>query len=142
MDNNNNNNKQPDINAIPDLTLMTSKILEFIDFIAIPSTKELKKNNIGGYNYIVDERFSILPISMIKLLSEEENIATNLEKIMDMIRLLQDVKNGKNTFEITENEFFEKRAEEYVYPQFGGKEQFYKTAEENKLKQEKKNKKK
>jgi hypothetical protein len=134
----------PDVNAIPDLLELTNKILEFIDFYDKPEMKKLREENMGNYNYIVGEKFEKLPPSMIKLLSDEENRSSNLEKLMEMLRLLQTVKDGKNTFEKTENDFFEKRAEEYIYPKFGGRENFYKVSEEYKTQQEleeKKNKK-
>ena len=134
----------PDVKAIPDLLELTNKILEFIDFYDKPEMKKLREENMGNYNYIVGEKFEKLPPSMIKLLSDEENRASNLEKLMEMLRLLQSVKDGKNTFEKTENDFFEKRAEEYIYPKFGGRENFYKVSEEYKTQQEleeKKNKK-
>ena len=132
----------PDINAIPDLTLLTSKLLEFIEFEDKPETHELKKNKRGEYNYIINDQFKILPPSMIKLLSEPDKRTENLSKILDMINILKEVKNGNKTFETAENEFVEKRAEEYLYPKFGGKDNFYKIAEENKRKMENKPKKK
>lgn len=129
---------QPDINSIPDLVLLTNKVLEFIDFEDNIETQNLKKNDIGRYNFIVDDRFKSLPTSMIKLLSDKDKRTENVEKILDMIRLLKNIKEGYTSFENAENEFFEKRAEEYLYPKFGGKENFYKIAEENKKKQNKK----
>ena len=107
----------------------------------ITITNKLLINNKSGYNLIVDERFSIIPVAMLRLLSDTQNRASNLEKIMDMISMLEKVKNGTNSLENAENIFFEKRASEYLYPQFGGRENFYKIAEENKKKKElKKNK--
>jgi hypothetical protein len=124
------------MNNIPDLTQLTTKILEFIEFHDNPTTQELINNNKSNYNYILSERFEIIPIAMVKLLSDIENRASNLEKIMDMISMLEKVKNGANSIQNAEETFFEKRAAEYLYPQFGGRENFYKVAEENKLKQE------
>ena len=131
----------PNINAIPDLVELTNKVLEFIEFEDNPETKNLKSNDRGYYNYILEERFDKLPTTMIKLLSEPNKRKENLEKILDMIRLLKSVKDGQTLFEKAENEFVEKRAEEYLYPQFGGKDNFYKIAEENKQKQQKTNEK-
>lgn len=133
------------VDNIPDLVEMTNKIIEFIDFSDKSETIKLKENNIGNYNYIISERFSILPQSMIKLLSEREKRTEHLEKILDLIELLKKVKLGTKSYETAETEFIEQKSEEYLYPQFGGKENFYKIAEENKKKQEaekpKKNKK-
>lgn len=125
---------------IPDLKKLTDKLLKFIEFIDKPEIRELKKNEIGKFNYLVNEQFSDMPVSMIKLLSDFENRDNNLEKILDMINILKSVETGEKTFETAENEFVEKRAEEYLYPAFGGKDNFYKVAEENKKKKDKKKK--
>ena len=125
---------------IPDLKKLTDNVLKFIEFIDKPEIRELKKNEIGKYNYLVNEQFSGMPVSMIKLLSDYENRDKNLEKILDMINILKSVETGEKTFENAENEFVEKRAEEYLYPAFGGKDNFYKVAEENKKKKDKKKK--
>lgn len=125
---------------IPDLKKLTDNILKFIEFIDKPEIREIKKNEIGKFNYLVNEQFSDMPVSMIKLLSDYENKDKNLEKILDMINILKSIETGEKTFETAENEFVEKRAEEYLYPAFGGKENFYKVAEENKKKKNKKKK--
>ena len=124
------------IPQIPDLTLLTSKILEFIEFYDNPKTQNLIKTNKSKYNAMINERFEMIPIAMTRLLSDNEKRVQNLEKIMDMISMLEKVKNGNNTLENAETNFFEKRASEYLYPQFGGRDNFYKVAEENKQKRE------
>jgi hypothetical protein len=130
------------ISNIPDLVEMTNKLIEFIEFSDKPETIKLKENNIGNYNYIISNRFSILPTSMIKLLSDREKRSEHLQKILEMIDLLKSVKSGSKSYESAETEFIEKRSEEYLYPQFGGKDNFYKIAEENKKKQEEEKKQK
>lgn len=128
------------MNNIPDLEKLTDNVLKFIQFVDKPETKLLRENNLGQYNFIVDKDFSELPVSIIRLLSDQDKKTENLEKIIDMINMLRDVKNGTKTMQTTENEFMEKRAEEYLYPTFGGKEKFYEIAEENKKKNKKKKK--
>ncbi len=130
------NNNLPSVSAIPDLELLTTKIIEFLEFMDQPEISSMKEHEPGNFNYLVQQKYSMLPVSMVKLLSDKPNRAQNLEKIIDMINILRSVKNGEKTFETAENEFVEKRAEEYLYPAFGGKENFYKVAEENKKKQE------
>ncbi len=141
MENNQNNQNNQ---VIPDLEKLTNDILKFIEFIDRPETKEIKDVNKSQFNFLVNEQFPELPRSMIKLLSDYENRHNNLKKIIDMITLLNSIKTGEKTLQTAENEFVEKRAEEYLYPAFGGKDNFYKVAEENRIKQEqeKKNKKK
>jgi hypothetical protein len=125
---------------IPDLEKLTNDVVGFIEFIDKPEIREIKESNMGQFNFLVNEQFPDLPLSMTRLLTDYENRSQNLEKILDMISLLRSVKTGEKSLENAENEFVEKRAEEYLYPAFGGKENFYKVAEENKKK--KKNKKK
>jgi hypothetical protein len=119
-------------NDIPDLEKLTNDVLKFIDFIDNPENRKMKEENIGNFNFLINENFPNLPYAMIKLLTDYENRTQNLEKILDMINLLRSVKFGTKTLENAENEFIEKRAEEYLYPAFGGKEEFYRVAEENK----------
>jgi hypothetical protein len=119
---------------IPDLEKLTNDVLGFIDFIDKPEIREIKETNTGQFNFFVNEKFPNLPLSMIRLLTDYENRSQNLEKILDMINLLRSVKTGERSLENAENEFVEKRAEEYLYPSFGGKDNFYKIAEENKKK--------
>ena len=119
---------------IPDLEKLTNDVLGFIDFIDKPEIREIKETNMGQFNFFVNEQFPNLPLSMIRLLTDYENRSQNLEKILDMINLLRSVKTGERSLENAENEFVEKRAEEYLYPSFGGKDNFYKIAEENKKK--------
>jgi hypothetical protein len=120
--------------TIPDLEKLTNNVLDFIEFINKPETIKLKAESTGNYNYIINEKFADLPLSMIKLLSDTENRAKNLEKVLDMITMLRSVKNGQKSFGDAENEFMEKRSEEYLYPAFGGRDNFYRIAEENKKK--------
>jgi hypothetical protein len=122
----------PTKDAIPDLVELTNKALEFIEFEDKQETQELKKNDRGHYNYIVEQKFGTMPLSMIRLLTDSDNRKENLQKLLDMIQLLKNIKEDKTTFEKAENDFFEKRAEEYLYPKFGGRDNFYKIAEENK----------
>jgi hypothetical protein len=126
---------------IPDLEKLTDDILKFIDFIDTPEIRDLKENNMSKFNFMVNEQFPELPLAMIRLLSDYQNRSQNLEKILDMINLLRSVKTGEKSLENAENEFVEKRAEEYLYPAFGGKDNFYKVAEENKKKNQNKKKK-
>jgi hypothetical protein len=123
---------------IPNLEKLTDDVLRFIDFADRPEIRNIKETELGKFNFMVNEQFPDLPLSMIRLLSDYENRSQNLEKILDMINLLRSVKTGEKSLENAENEFVEKRAEEYLYPAFGGKDNFYKVAEENKKKKNKK----
>jgi len=121
-----------DINAIPNLEVLSAKVIEFIEFYDNPDTKKLRETNHPNYLYKLYERFDVMPTSMIKLLSEpnQKLRAQNLEKIILLLEKLAEVKAGTRNLEATRNEFLEENNENYFYPAFGGKEQLIKLAEE------------
>lgn len=122
----NNNVMMPSVSAIPDLELLTSKILEYIEFVDDPQTQRLKEANFGEFNYIVQEKFFILPLSMIKLLDQTERREENLIEILNMIEVLKQVKAGRVDLDTAAKSYDERISEKYLYPQFGGKEAFMK----------------
>lgn len=121
-----------DINAIPDIELLSSKVVEFLQFYDEPSIVRLRKENHPHYLFKLYERFEVLPASMIKLLSEPNHQlrTQNVEKIIMLLERLAEVKTGKRNLETTRDEFLEENNEKYFYPAFGGKEQLMKLAEE------------
>jgi len=121
-----------DINAIPDIELLSSKVVEFLEFYDEPAIVKLRKENHPHYLFKLYERFEILPASMIKLLSEPDyHLRTqNVEKIIMLLERLAEVKAGKRNLEATRDEFLEENNEKYFYPAFGGKEELMKLAEE------------
>lgn len=120
-----------DINAIPDIELLSSKIVEFLEFYDEPDIVKLRKENHPHYLFKLYERFEVLPASMIKLLSEpNHHLRTqNVEKIIILLERLAEVKSGKRNLEATRDEFLEENNEKYFYPAFGGKEELMKFAE-------------
>lgn len=121
-----------DINAIPDIELLSSKVVEFLEFYEQPDIIKLRKENHPHYLFKLYERFEVLPASMIKLLSEPNHQlrTQNVEKIIMLLERLAEVKAGKRNLEQTRDEFLEENNEKYFYPAFGGKEELMKLAEE------------
>lgn len=121
-----------DINAIPDIELLSSKVVEFLEFYDDPEIVKLRKENHPHYLFKLYERFEMIPASMIKLLSESNHKlrTQNVEKIIMLLERLAEVKAGTRNLEATRDEFLEENNEKYFYPAFGGKEQLMKLAEE------------
>jgi len=114
---------------------------DFEEILAYMKSEEmlnLKVNNNDMYwnklNLKNDGRVSY---KMVDLLDEDFN---NEGKIRKMLGILGDCKEGKKNIEDETKKFDEHVAEEYLYPSFGGKDNFLqKIAEmeaENKIKQE------
>jgi hypothetical protein len=110
------------VNAIPDITLLSTLVIDFVEYYNLPSTKKLKNTNHGAYLNTLYDRFEKLPASMIKLLSDDENQVENLEKIINMLETLSSVKRGEVSLETAHDTFTEKQNESYFYPAFGGKD--------------------
>jgi len=116
------------VSAIPNILELSNLVIEFLEFY--DNNKTLRETNMGQYLNLMYEKFSNMPSSMIKLLSDEENRSTNLSKIIDMLETLSQVKKGNKNLEEARDEFVEKVNEEYFYPSFGGKEKLIQSIED------------
>ena len=50
-----------DVNAIPDIELLSSKVVEFLEFYDDPQIKKLREEAHSKYLFKLYERFEILP---------------------------------------------------------------------------------
>jgi hypothetical protein len=110
------------VNAIPDIILLSTLVIDFVEYYNMPSTKKLRDTNHGAYLNTLYDKFEKLPTSMIKLLSDDDNQVENLEKIINMLETLSSVKRGEVSLDKAHDDFTEKQNEAYFYPAFGGKE--------------------
>ncbi len=110
------------VNAIPDITMLSTLVVDFVEYYNLPSTKKLRDTNHGAYLNTLYDKFEKLPTSMIKLLSDDENQVENLEKIINMLETLSSVKRGEVSLDNAHDAFTEKQNEAYFYPAFGGKD--------------------
>jgi hypothetical protein len=114
--------RQMSADAIPDITLLSSLVVDFIEFYNDPSIAKVRKLDHARYLNMMFEKFEKLPASMIKLLSDEEEQVQNLQKIITMLETLSKVKDGEISLQMAHDEFTEKQNEDYFYPAFGGKD--------------------
>lgn len=110
------------VDAIPDITLLSSLVVEFVEFYGDVEVKKVRDSDYPKYLNMMFDKFEKLPMSMIKLLSDEENQVQNLQKIIDLLETLSKVKSGEVNIESARDEFIEKQNESYFYPAFGGKD--------------------
>jgi len=108
--------------SIPDLEKLTDDIIDFLKFKDKPENEVLRKNNFGAFLQKVDEKYPNIPFSIIKMLTDEDE--TDEQKSENIVKLLNDIKLGNKNIKEGFEEFREELSEEYIYPQFGGKEQF------------------
>jgi hypothetical protein len=123
-------NRVMSVDAIPDVVLLSQKVLDFIEFYDRPDIKKIRLETYPTYLNMLYDKFNMLPSSMIKLLSDENNRRENLKGIIQMLESLQQVKMGKKSLEQVHNDFVEDKNEKFFYPTFGGKDNLEKTLRE------------
>jgi len=112
--------------AIPNIDEMLTHIDKLIDFIETPKMKKLEFSNNKEFERQVYAKFNtILPMSIINLLVEGDRYE-HLERLLEMCNTLKKVKNGELDIHEEHGKFSEKLNTEYLYPKFGGKENFEK----------------
>jgi len=115
-----------DPNAIPDLSELMGTIEAMLQFMETDKMKELEATNKAEFDTLVYGRYNdIVPMKIISLMVDE-NRYENLDGLLDMFDILNDVKSGKKNIQEEAEKFGEKQNAKYVYPQFGGKENFEK----------------
>lgn len=121
--------------SIPDLEKLTNDILDFLKFTETDETKLLIKENYGAFQHKADELYPDIPYSITKLLMDDtetaEDKSKNLVKLLEMLSQLSDIKKGNQDINKSFNSFREGLHEEFVYPKFGGKEEFERKLAEN-----------
>jgi len=137
-------NKPLDPSAIPDLEELLKNIIEMVKYTSTEEMIEMEKTNPIMYEQHLDEKFECISsryYGMFKLLLVREEREENLCKLIDMFTKLRDIKQGKIDIQNADKQYQESLNEEYVYPQFGGKDGYEKKlAEMGKHQKSKKNK--
>lgn len=133
----------PDINAIPDLDKLSSHILDYLEYINSDEMVQLQKNNLIEFEKHINEKFIIpddredrICHKIFHLLNDPKTRKENLREVIKMLEQLKAVKNNQIDIMTATEEFREKQNEKFVYPHFGGKENF-----ETEIKSRAKNKK-
>lgn len=112
------------VDAIPDTNELIEHLNNAILFIDTPAMQLLEIEDNEKFETILHEKYnSRLPNSMIKLLCSNER-ENNIEQIVEMLCSLSEIKQGKKDLMEETKKFSEKQSEKYIYPKFGGKNNF------------------
>ena len=112
------------VNAIPDIDSMVKTIDNMLDFIESPRMKSLEISNKDRFETEVFTKYNdVLPMKIITLIVDK-NRYENLEQLLDMLETLSQIKKGKKDLMEETQKFNEKQNETFVYPKFGGKDNF------------------
>ncbi len=120
--------------AIPDMNYLMTVVEQIIFFIETEEMQKLEKSNKEEFEKMIYGKYNNdVPMKIIALLVDE-NRYENLEQLLDMFDVLSDIKNGKKDIQSEAEKFSEKQNQKYLYPKFGGKEQFEKLMKEQPVK--------
>lgn len=115
-------------NAIPDIDHLTTRVLEFLEFLDTDEMIHMEKTNDTLHRQIINSKFDDIPYSIIKLLIERECRDENLERLIKTFTMLADIKNGKLDMMDGFTTFRDDLQERYLYPQFGGTKESFERA--------------
>lgn len=132
---------------VGDLEKLTTELVGFITYINGEDMEKLAVSDYNAYIGHLEEKFDDFSLnyhSIFKMLTDKESINNreeNIQKLISLIEVLMEVKQGKRSMDKEFENFRETKAQEYVYPKFGGKEQFEETMKKRaKRKQRRKHK--
>jgi hypothetical protein len=111
---------------IADPDKLIKNVLYALEIMDTSEMIELQKDNYPNFMNHIINKIPDIQTSMIKILSDRENRVYNLEKVIEMIETLRRVKNGQLEMQKAFSDFVEQQNEKYIYPQFGGKDEFEK----------------
>lgn len=117
---------KPNIEGIPDLSVITGYIFEILVYLDMPETVTLlKKNNSAVKMHLNNKYADTVPLGIISLLMEESpEREKNVEQILKLFESLQSAKDGKKTLDEVETILAEDVNQRYEYSKYGSKEAF------------------
>jgi hypothetical protein len=110
--------------AIPDLDALTGKVMDFLDFIDTPQMMKLEGDDNTKFRQLINAKYDDMPHSIVKIFLDRENRIENLERLLSTFEMLDTIKKGNKDMESEFDTFREGLFHRYLYPQFGGKEEF------------------
>lgn len=131
--------------GIPDLAELTKQILKFVEYIETDEMRKLENDNNTEFCSHIESAFpdfTLKYMSIYKMLLDRENREENLVKLLNLFKILRDVKAGTRDIDTEFDAFKENLAQDYVYPKFGGKTEFEKKIKTRAEKKQRKSSKK
>lgn len=119
------------LSNIPDMESLTSEVYQCILEMKTPEVQKMMDTNPAKavdhmYDKFPNVNYKIINVLMDETLNDEQREHAVL-KLLDMFDRLDKCKRGELNLQNEFERFREEQKEEYVYPQFGGKDQYERT---------------
>jgi len=120
-------NRKASVDAIPDLDVLTSHVYEILLYLYKPSTIELMKVNESAVKMYLNNKYAdTVPLGIITLLMEGENIEENINIMLNLFESLQKAKKGEISLDEGETKLAKQVCDKYEYSKYGSQEAFEK----------------
>jgi hypothetical protein len=107
-------NEKPNIHAIPDLNILLTNIYDILFYLLSNEGKYLLNTQYDHLIETLGNKYEFVPLSMIKMLANENNRTENVEYILSMISHLQDAKDGIVSIEDVHKNFTDNLNKRYI----------------------------
>jgi hypothetical protein len=131
------------VDAIPDLNVLTAKIVEILEYLEQPDVKKICETNDSLIRMTLINKYAdTVPLKFIDLFMEtdEEHKQESIERTLKWIEVLAKVKAGEADLEQESKELVDEVNQRYVYSKYGGKENFEKALRKELAKEQRKGK--
>ncbi len=121
--------EQMSIENIPDILKITNEVYDLLVYLDSDEAVNFVKADKGGLLYSkIDEKFPSIPFSIVKMLTDDseshEQKSKNIIQLLELLRSVADLKEGKGDIKESFENFREEKMAEWVYPTYGGKDEF------------------
>jgi hypothetical protein len=115
-------------NKIPDLINLTGQIIAFVEYIELADIKKMAQENRMLYKNHLENKFEDFTMDYYSiyrmLVDNDDERSQNINRLFKMIDRLKDVESGQSNVDREFLKIREELAQDYLYPQFGGKDAF------------------
>jgi hypothetical protein len=118
------------VEAIPSIAELNKRMTKIIELVEFLKSSEMTQKSQDDREQIAIFKYQddIKSVNIIRQIVEDPK--KNLKKISELFQLMGRIKNGQADLHEEYEKFGERQNEEYVYPQFGGKDAFEKKIKE------------
>jgi len=117
------------VDAIPDLEVLTNKLLEILEYLEQPEVKKICETNDSLIRIqLINQYADSVPLKFIDLFmdKDEDHKQESIERALGWIESLARIKAGEVDLETESKRMVEEVNKRYVYDKYGGKENFEK----------------
>lgn len=114
------------VQRIVDLDDLMDRIIVFLEYLEKPEIKEMQNDERAFPAHMMEkfvENFDKYFQIFTKLL-EVKNRSANVKSLLDLIDRLNKVKSGEKNEDYEFEKFREEKAQDLIYPKFGGKDAY------------------